>query len=139
MSVEPSKNESQTAKPDTRFAPGNPGGPGRTQGSRNTATLILDRMADGEANAIFAQAYGQDPGFFAFYRSMRAYEQSMQHGNTNLVLGPDSNFFRFFGNPSGRPLVQAGPPHPAPGAHSGMSAPPSGRHDDRAAVTDPAK
>ena len=89
-------------------------------------------QGDGEANSIFAQAYGQDPNFFAFYRSMRAYEQSMQHGNTNLVLGPDSDFFRFFGNPAGRPLVSAGASPAAPGhadAHAGAGSPPSNRLD----------
>ena len=45
----------------------------------------------------------RDPDFFAFYRSMQAYERSMQHGDTRLVLRPDSDFFRYFGDPSGKP------------------------------------
>jgi modulator of FtsH protease HflC len=74
----------------------------------NSQAEIIRGQGDAESNATFAQAYGQDPGFFAFYRSMRAYEQSLQHGNTNLVLGPDSDFFRYFGDPSGRAPVEAG-------------------------------
>jgi len=103
----------------------------------NSQSETIRGQGDGEANAIFAQAYGQDPGFFAFYRSMRAYEQSMQHGNTNLVLGPDSDFFRYFGDPSGRAPVQAGgsPPAGVPGAHAGV--PVTGREDARVAA--PAK
>jgi membrane protease subunit HflC len=38
-----------------------------------------------------------------FYRSMQAYEKSMQHGDTRLVLRPDSDFFRYFSDPSGKP------------------------------------
>lgn len=50
---------------------------------------------DAERNRIFAEAYGRDPEFFAFYRSMQAYEQSMKPGDTRLVITPDSDFFRF--------------------------------------------
>lgn len=51
--MDPTKNEDKT-KPQT-FKPGNPGGPGRSVGSRNTATLILDAMADGEAETVLRQ------------------------------------------------------------------------------------
>jgi membrane protease subunit HflC len=63
-------------------------------------------QGDAERNRIYAEAYGQDPGFFAFYRSMQAYERSMQHGDTHLVLRPDSDFFRFFGDPAGKSLPE---------------------------------
>jgi len=53
---EPLKNGDQTEAPPGRFAPGNPGGPGRKDGSRNKATLILDALADGEANEILKKA-----------------------------------------------------------------------------------
>jgi membrane protease subunit HflC len=56
---------------------------------------------DGQRNAIFAQAYGQDQDFFAFYRSMQAYEQGLGNSDTRLVLSPDSEFFRFFRTPAG--------------------------------------
>ena len=94
---------------------------------------------DGERNRIFADAYGQDPGFFTFYRSMQAYERSMQKGDTNLVLRPDSDFFRYFGDPNGKVPMQAGaaPSSAHPDAHA--AAPATGRTDARAAATTPAR
>ena len=52
---------------------------------------------DGQRNKIFAQAFGQDPQFFAFYRAMIAYEKALIGGETSLILSPDSDFFKFFG------------------------------------------
>jgi len=49
-------------------------------------------------NKIFADAFGQDPEFFAFYRAMQAYEKALIGGETSLILSPDSEFFKFFGN-----------------------------------------
>lgn len=63
---------------------------------------ILRGEGDGERNRILGEAYGQDPEFFAFYRSMTAYRESLAQGDTNLVLSPDSDFFRFFGDQTGR-------------------------------------
>jgi modulator of FtsH protease HflC len=57
---------------------------------------------DAERNRIFAEAYGKDPGFFSFYRSMQAYEASLRPNDTRLVVKPDSDFFRYFGDPSGK-------------------------------------
>ena len=45
---------------------------------------------------IFAQSFGKDPGFAAFYRSMQAYEQGIGQGDATLVLSPDSAFFKYF-------------------------------------------
>ena len=59
---------------------------------------IMKGEGDGERNKIFADAFGQDPEFFAFYRSMQAYERSLIGGETSLILSPDSEFFKFFGN-----------------------------------------
>ena len=59
---------------------------------------------DAERNRLFAEAYGKDPDFFAFYRSMTAYETSLKGGDTRFLLRPDSDFFRFFGRPSGKVL-----------------------------------
>lgn len=56
---------------------------------------------DAERNRIFAEAYSKDPDFFAFYRSMQAYEAGLREGDTSLVLSPDSNFFRYFNDPMG--------------------------------------
>jgi len=51
---------------------------------------------DAQAAAIYAQAYGQDPEFFAFYRSLTAYRKSFQDGKGVLVLKPDSEFLKYF-------------------------------------------
>ncbi|VFU08089.1 protease modulator HflC [Methylocella tundrae] len=64
---------------------------------------------DAERNRIFAEAYGKDPGFFAFYRSMQAYETGLKSSDTRMVLSPKSDFFRFFGSAKGEPA-------PAPAA-----------------------
>ncbi|MEO1198189.1 MAG: protease modulator HflC [Pseudomonadota bacterium] len=58
---------------------------------------------DGDAarTGIFADAFGRDPEFFAFYRSMQAYVTGLQGTDTQLVLSPDSDFFRFFSDPMG--------------------------------------
>ena len=59
---------------------------------------ILTGEGDGQRNKIFADAFGQDPEFFAFYRAMQAYETALIGGETSLILSPDSEFFKFFGN-----------------------------------------
>ena len=46
---------------------------------------------------MFAEAFQQDPEFFAFYRSMQAYAKSLASSGTTLVLKPDSEFFKYFG------------------------------------------
>ena len=57
---------------------------------------------DSERNRIFAEAYDKDRDFFAFYRSMQAYEAGLRHNDTRLLLTPDSDFFRFFNDPAGK-------------------------------------
>jgi len=59
---------------------------------------IMKGEGDGQRNKIFAQAFGQDPEFFAFYRAMQAYERALIGGDTSLILSPDSDFFKFFGS-----------------------------------------
>ena len=59
---------------------------------------IMKGEGDGQRNKIFADAFGQDPEFFAFYRAMQAYEKALIGGETSLILSPDSEFFKFFGN-----------------------------------------
>ena len=58
---------------------------------------IMKGEGDGQRNKIFAEAFGRDPEFFAFYRAMQAYETALIGGETSLVLSPDSAFFKFFG------------------------------------------
>ncbi len=62
---------------------------------------VMRGEGDGERNRIFNDAYGRDPDFFAFYRSMQAYEAGMKKGDTRMLLSPDSEFFRYFTNPLG--------------------------------------
>jgi len=59
---------------------------------------IMKGEGDGQRNKIFADAFGKDPEFFAFYRAMQAYEKALIGGDTSLILSPDSDFFKFFGN-----------------------------------------
>jgi len=62
---------------------------------------LLRGEGDAERNRIFNQAFGRDPNFFAFYRSMQAYERALQSGDTRLVISPDSEFFRYFSDANG--------------------------------------
>ena len=64
----------------------------------NKDSEIMKGEGDGERNKIFAEAFGRDPEFFAFYRAMQAYETALIGGETSLILSPDSEFFKFFGN-----------------------------------------
>ena len=57
---------------------------------------------DAERNRIFAEAFSRDPDFFAFYRSMQAYEAGLRSGDTRMLLKPDSDFFRYFTDPMGK-------------------------------------
>ena len=59
---------------------------------------IMKGEGDGTRNKIFADAFGQDPDFFAFYRAMQAYEKALIGGETSLILSPEGEFFKFFGN-----------------------------------------
>ena len=56
---------------------------------------------EAERNRIFAEAFSRDEDFFAFYRSMQAYEHGLKAGDTRLVISPDSDFFRYFADPAG--------------------------------------
>lgn len=66
---------------------------------------IIRGEGDQKRNAIYAEAYNKDPEFFAFYRSMQAYERSLQNGesgSTTYVLSPDSDFLGYLDNQGGR-------------------------------------
>ena len=63
----------------------------------NKKSEIMKGEGDGLRNKIFADAFGQDPQFFGFYRAMRAYETALIGGETSMILSPDSQFFKFFG------------------------------------------
>lgn len=57
---------------------------------------IVRGEADAKRNAVFAEAFGRDPEFFAFYRSLSAYEKALKGSNSSLVISPDSEFFDYF-------------------------------------------
>jgi len=75
---------------------------------------ILRGQGDAERNRLFADAFGKDPNFFEFYRSMSAYSTALSSQDTTLVLSPDSQFFRYFNNADGNlPTPPANPATPA--------------------------
>jgi modulator of FtsH protease HflC len=97
----------------------------KSRADREVTVLVAEATSkseqirgEGDAirNQIFADAFNQDADFFAFYRSMQAYESSMKAGDTRLLLKPDTNFFRFFNDPSGKLPAASGAPAVAPAA-----------------------
>ena len=96
----------------------------RSKADREVTVLVADATSkseqirgegDATRNKIFADAFNKDPDFFSFYRSMQAYENGLKPSDTRMVLNPDSNFFRYFNDPSGKPVSPA-PPDAAPAA-----------------------
>jgi len=84
----------------------------RARADREVTVLVAEATSraeqirgegDAERNRIFAEAYGRDADFFAFYRSMQALEAGLKHNDTRMLLKPDSEFFRYFADPSGKP------------------------------------
>lgn len=95
-----------------------------TSDARRQAEIIRGE-ADAQRNAIYADAFGRDPEFFAFTRSMTAYERALQAGNSSVVLSPDGEFFSYLGT-GGQggtspvavpPEVAAAVPPDAPSSH----------------------
>lgn len=68
----------------------------------NQTAETLRGQGDGDRNRILVEAFGKDPDFFAFYRSMQAYETGLKGPETRLVINPNSDFFRYFNDPQGR-------------------------------------
>jgi membrane protease subunit HflC len=94
----------------------------RSRADREVTVLVAEATSQSEQirgegdatrNQIFADAFNKDADFFAFYRSMQAYEASLKSNDTRLLLKPDTNFFRYFNDPSGKPRESA-PPAAAP-------------------------
>jgi membrane protease subunit HflC len=87
----------------------------RSKADREATVIVADANSkaeqirgegDGERNRLFAEAYNKDPNFFAFYRSMTAYENGLKGNDTRVLLKPDSDFFRYFGSPAGNTAPQ---------------------------------
>lgn len=83
----------------------------RAQADRTVVELVSDSTrqaeivrgeADARRNNIFAQAFGQDPEFFEFYRSLTAYSRALQGSNSTMVLSPNSEFFDYLKADTGR-------------------------------------
>ena len=83
----------------------------RSRSDRDVTVLLAEAQSkseqirgegDANRNRIFAEAFSKDPDFFAFYRSMQAYETGIRQNDTRMVLQPDSEFFRYFVDPSGK-------------------------------------
>ncbi len=101
----------------------------RSQADRQVTVLIAEAKSkaeqirgegDAKRNEIFAKAYSQDPKFFEFYRSMLAYQNGLKHNDTRYLLRPNTSFFRFFNDPSGKLPVE---PATEPSAQSKANAP----------------
>jgi membrane protease subunit HflC len=93
----------------------------RAKADRDVTVLLADAQStgektrgegDAERNRIYAEAFNQDRDFFAFYRSMQAYEAGLRSNDTRMLLKPDSEFFRFFVDPSGKPRDTTPPKQP---------------------------
>lgn len=83
-----------------------------TSEARKNAEIVRG-TADAQRVSIYAQAYGRDPEFFAFSRSLSAYETSMTGKSTTMVLSPQSDFFRYLGSETGQPAPASAPVAPA--------------------------
>jgi len=88
----------------------------KSKADRDVTVLIAEETSraektrgdgDAERNRIFAEAYGKDQEFFTFYRSMTAYETGLRHTDTRMLLQPDTEFFRYFSDPSGKAIENA--------------------------------
>ena len=75
---------------------------------------IVRGQADALRNAIYAGAYSKDPAFFAFSRSLSAYQTALRGSNTTMVLSPGSSFFDYLNDPAGRPAAAGAPVGGAP-------------------------
>lgn len=115
----------------------------RSRADRDVTVLVAEATAradqirgegDAERNRIFAEAFTRDADFFAFYRSMQAYEAGLRSSDTRMLLSPESDFFRYFANPAGQraaartpnggqkpPASQ--PPGPGADAQKGLRSP----------------
>src|SRR5713101_6180898 len=97
----------------------------RSKADRDVTVLIADATSkaeqirgegDAQRNRIFADAYGRDRDFFGFYRSMQAYETGLRHNDTRMLLNPDTDFFRYFVDPSGKSIEGAKSDNARPGS-----------------------
>lgn len=100
----------------------------RAQADRTQVEIVSDAnreaeitrgQADAQRNAIFAEAFGRDPEFFDFYRSLTAYQRALQDGNSTMVINPNSEFFTYLKSTG----QTGGMPAPTPAAETATDAP----------------
>jgi membrane protease subunit HflC len=105
----------------------------RSRADREATVVVAEAQSQGEKirgegdatrNKIFADAFNRDPDFFAFYRSMQAYEAGLKHTDTRLLLRPNNSFFRYFNDPMGKSREVAPPAAAAPAAGTPAAAAP---------------
>ncbi len=89
----------------------------RAEADRNVTVTVAQAQqqadqikgeGDANRNRIFAESYGKDPDFFAFYRSMQAYETALKGNESRIVISPKSDFFRYFSTPTPTTAPAAG-------------------------------
>ncbi|WP_265500796.1 protease modulator HflC [Paracoccus beibuensis] len=95
---------------------------------------IVRGEADAQRNAIYADAYGRDPEFFAFTRSLTSYQRALRGENSSIVLQPDSEFFTYLSNDGSANANPAPTPVP-PGDSSAAVTAPATTEDDEELVT----
>lgn len=109
------KSERQREAAEFRAQGGQKAQETRSKADRDVTVILAEAnsqaeqtrgVGDAERNRLFAEAYGKDADFFAFYRSMTAYETGLKKDDTRFLLRPDSDFFRYFGNPSGKAATE---------------------------------
>ncbi|SES32063.1 protease FtsH subunit HflC [Tranquillimonas rosea] len=97
---------------------------------------ITRGQADAERNRIFAEAFGANPEFFEFYRSLTAYTRSLRGENSTLVLTPDSEFFDYLKTDQPREVNRALTPVPQDGAEGADQSGANTEEGDGAAQTE---
>ena len=108
-----------------------------TSDARRQAEVIRGE-ADAERNRIYAQAFGRDPEFFAFTRSLTSYERALKGTNSSIVIKPDTTFFEYFRNynpPGARITPTEAPAAPAVDAPGEAATSPTMPDADEAAST----
>ena len=71
----------------------------RTLAEAERQARITRGEGDAQAAKLFADAFSQDPDFYAFIRSLRAYDESFKSGNDVMVMSPNDDFFRYMKSP----------------------------------------
>ncbi|WP_407166203.1 protease modulator HflC [Bradyrhizobium sp. ORS 111] len=113
------QTERQREAAEFRAQGGQKGQEIRSKADREATVIIAEANStaeqtrgagDAERNRLFAEAYSKDQDFFAFYRSMTAYENGLKSSDTRFLLRPDSEFFKYFSSANGKPPEAAAAP-----------------------------